>query len=539
MILDSNQVINLAKSEVDSWIEIAREDSKKLKMHFYGTGTDEWLTKIDGLESSAQIKLRKDHAISNQWLTENLLRPIDAIWPAKGGVIKPDLPESTIKQFEEITNQIKPDYSIKKYLQGIWSDKFITDPNGLIFIEIDKEGDKAYPTQKGIEKIKNMKYSGLTPEYVCFEPDIVLDVQEKPTDKKTTKKYVWVVDDSFYYRVLVEDEATTIIEAISNSFNQVPGIANSSIVDTERKIFISPIERQIGLLDKYLTNNSVKEIYQFLHGYPVFWEYVQPCNTCKGTGKVGAENCTSCDGTGQSTKKDVSDQRKLKPPKNSDDPVIAPDIAGYVSPDIAAWQEQRTELDWTNNLLYFSLWGTTIERQDNETATGRFIDAQPVNNKLNSITDIIEVIHKKVLDLLGKFYYSETYKGSTVAYGRRFLIETPDQVWDKYLTAKKEKANVGALDQLLEQYYDSEYQNNELLRLYYLKLIKIEPFIHESVQEVDAMSIDQSKKNEKIFYSDWIKTIMINEVIDTQIDTLKTKLNEYANRGSSEEGQTS
>ena len=527
MILTIDQVTAIAKAEVDSWIKIAREDSQKLRMHFYGTNTDEFLTKIDGLESEAQIKLRRDHAISNIWLTENLLRPTDTIWTSKGGAIKPELPDTSIEAFERVVKNIKGGLSIKGYLKSVWFDKFVTDPNGLLFIEVKDK--KAFPTQKGIEKIKNMQYNGVAPDYVCFEPDVILESQETPTNKKNTHKFVWVVDEKNYYRVKIWNGGATITKVIMNSFGKVPAISNSSLIDTDRKIFISPISKQVGLLDKYLTNNSVKEIHQFLHGYPIFWEYVQRCNVCKGTGKVNAEICTSCNGTGNSTKKDVSDQRKLKPPKNADDPVIAPNVAGYVSPDIASWQEQRTELDWTNNLLYFSMWGTTIERKDNETATGRFIDVQPVNNKVNAITDIVEGVHKFLLDIFGEFYYSESYKGSTVAYGRRFLIETADQVWNKYLTAKKDKSNIGALDQLLEQFYESEYQNNEMLRLYYLKLIKIEPFIHESIQEVSAMVISEEKKNEKIFYGDWIKTKMVNEVIDQTIDNLKSQLKTYAN----------
>lgn len=492
-------------------------------MHFYGTHMDDYLSQIDGLESAAQKQLRDNHAISNSFLVDNIMRPAESIWPAKGGVIKPDI--NNVDEFEEKIKNVRNGVSLKKYLRSIWFDKFVTDPNGLLFVEVVNEEAKL--TQKGIDKIKNMKYSGVVPEYVVFEPH---KIEDSKSNKKEQIRELWIVDDSFYYRVSIAgNEGPKILESIPNSWGQVPATSNSPILDTDRKIYISFIWRAIDLFGKYLENNSVKEIHQFLHGYPIFWEYVQPCNICKGTGKVSGEICGSCGGTGQATKKDVSDQRKLRPPQTTEDPVIAPNVAGYVSPDIASWQEQRTELDWTNNQLHFSIWGTTTERLENETATGRFIDVQPVNNKLNFLTDIIEGIHKRTMDLLGEFWYNESYSGSTVVYGRRFLIETPDQIWNKYVNAKEKKAPISALDQLLEQYYDSEYQNNELLRLYYIKLIKLEPFVHESIQEVEQMGISEESKNNKRYFGDWIKTMMTNEIIDLKIDTLQEQLKTYSN----------
>jgi len=277
-----------------------------------------------------------------------------------------------------------------------------------------------------------------------------------------------------------------------------------------------------------LVNNSVKEIYQFLHGYPVFWQYVKKCTKCQGSGLKDGQDCPSCSGTGYNLKKDVSDGITLKPPGDADDPILAPDVAGYVQPDLETWEMQRTELDWKYKLIEFSQWGTTSERGENETATARYIDTQPVNNKLNVYADMAEDVHAVIIDLFGKFYYSESYKGSSVSYGRRFLIESPDQIWKKYIESKNDKAPVSALDQLLEQYYESEYQRNEIFLAYYLKLIKVEPFIHDSIEEVISMEVSDIERSKKTNFSDWLKTKMVNEIIDKPAEQLIKELTEYS-----------
>jgi hypothetical protein len=529
-VLTFDEIKEISLSKVDEWIKIAREDAKLLTMHYYGVGTDEYLKQISGLENADQLALRKKHALSNQFITENLLRPLDNVWSAKGGSIKLDITDSQVKDLKEKYDDLEGGVSASEYMQHIYKDKLISDPNGLLFVEVSKEGDKAYPTQKSIFTIKNMNQKGAKPEYVCFEPDIVVAEDDKE------KQLLWLIDDAFYYRIQILDDSIKIIDEIPNSFNEVPAIKNSLIEDTLREIKLSPIHKQVDLLNKYLINGSVKEIYQFLHGYPVFWMYANKCGKCNGSGYVEGNKCTECDGTGNSSKKDVSDVIALRPPKSTDQPVLAPNVAGYVQPDLETWREQRVEQDWTWDLLFYSQWGTTTERKDNETATGRFIDVQPVNNRLNQYADMIEKVHTELLRLLGKFYY-ESFKGVNVHYGRRYLIETPNKLWEKYLNAKEKKSPISSLDQLLEQYYESEYQTNELLRNYYLKLIKVEPFVHNTNEEVINMPISDIEKGMKVYYSDWIKTVMINEVVDKDIETLKKELQTYVELKYKENGR--
>jgi len=168
-VLSEDEVKQLAIAEVDEWIEIAREDSKELMLHYYGTGTTEYLTVISGLENEEQLQLRRKHAIPNDFLTENLLRPIDAIWSAKGGSIKIDLPDTSLQKFKDDLKNVGKGYSIREYLKSVWKDKLISDPNGVVFVEVTANGDRAYLTQKSIFTIKNMKQSGIKAEYITLK----------------------------------------------------------------------------------------------------------------------------------------------------------------------------------------------------------------------------------------------------------------------------------------------------------------------------------------------------------------------------------
>ena len=190
----------------------------------------------------------------------------------------------------------------------------------------------------------------------------------------------------------------------------------------------------------------------------------------------------------------------------------------------------RNELDWKNDVICYSHWGTTIEKgSGSETATGRFIDVQPVNNKLNQYSDAVELIHAWIIDVFSDYLGENSLKSKVVNYGRRYLIESPDQIWEKYLSSKEKNAPYQTLNLLLEQYYESEFQHNELMRDYYHKIIKLEPFVHNMIQEVLAMPIQEVEKQSKIYFNDWLETVMISRVVETDISTLRQELIQFSN----------
>jgi hypothetical protein len=514
MILSPDQITAISLSPTDKWIELARKDSSVLRMHYYGEDVLRYITAVDGLETDDQVELRRKCKISNEFIVGNLLKPFDNLWAAKGGGLTVDAAKTKEKAVIEKIDET----GHIAYIKNIFFPQYVTDPNGLLFIENDKQ--KAWPTFKTIFTIKNMTLNGEIPDYVCFEPD-----QEEKEDEKLLSQTLWLVDDKYFRRIKLRNGTVEILEEIPNMYGQVPAIVNSGIIDSSRGIRVSPIHKQVDLLNSYLRKNSVKEVYQLKHDYPVYWEYESVCPDCKGSGYIESKQCTTCNGTGKGSKKNVGDKRVIKVP-TGDGVKLAPDILGWVNPPWAG-EKQRAELNAVFSDMFYSLWGATIEKAQNETATGRFIDVQPVNNALNNEAEIISVRHNHLLTMLCKFYFPETVKKVVYVYGDRYLIETPDQLLDKYNKAKTSGVPDIIKTQILIQYIESEYRRDDLMRNYNLKLIEITPFVHQSIGEVMAMSIPDEDKIMKVYFEEWVNSKQISEIIDKDKKVLKEDLLSY------------
>jgi len=98
MILQPEQLSVIALSATDKWIEEARKDSSVLRMHYYGENILQYIKEIDGLETSEQLKLRQKCKISNEFIVNNLLRPFDNLWNAKGGGLTIDAEKTTTEK---------------------------------------------------------------------------------------------------------------------------------------------------------------------------------------------------------------------------------------------------------------------------------------------------------------------------------------------------------------------------------------------------------------------------------------------------------
>lgn len=500
--------------------------SKEYSRHFSGTGTDDFLKQINNYENSGQHELRKNFAISNKWLTDELLRPIDNIWSAKGGELKVVGSNDAEKRVKSKVDNIKKGYSLRNYMKEIWLQRFIIDPNGVQFIEVSEDGKQVYPTYKSIFNIQAYKRIGIWFEWIAFEPHLRIKGDEEVKEKEQPDvEYFWFVDEEYYYLIKRKDDKYEQANRIDNSFGEVPAITNSTIYDTEMNMMVSPIDKQVGLLDSYLIKNSVKEIYQYLHNYPIFWQYQTLCPMCQGKKKLPDGNvCELCNGTGLVSKKDVSDVFLLKKNKEDEQPDPNPP-AGYVQSEIGTMSENRNELDWMFDKLFHSMWGTTTEKVGNETATGRFIDIMPVNNKLNLLADIAQTIETEILRLSCSEYQS--VQEVSVVYGRRYMIESADEIWKRYINARKEKASVTVLDYFIEQFYMTEFANNGKQAEYYFKLLRVEPYVHNSIEEVMALSVSGDIKLRKLYFPEWSKTVPVTLVIEKKPDALIDMLDKY------------
>lgn len=506
------------------WVDDARLEHKRLNVHINGgqAQTAAYLEAIDTIENSNQLHLRQKFLTTNKHALSNLSRPIDKVFSAKGGGnLYNTKTDARDKKLRNILSNVRHGKNIRNWIKDIQANKYYTDSAGLVFFEWNKKD--TYPTIKSIQSIQNYESDGRELEWVLFEPII-----EVVDGKETENKLYRFVDDSKDYLIREKNNQFEVIEeeTFKNPFGKVPAIINSDIINSELTHNESPFEVVVSLADHYLRTGTIKNLNEFLHGYPIFWRYLTDCKRCKGTGMISGNDCAYCNGTGVNLSKDVTDIIQLERPTN-EQPVLAPDVAGYVTPDITSWQEMRTEQEYIMALMELTMWGSKMQKDvNNETATAAFLNVQPVNDRLNSFSDAFEDMEKKMTDLIGVFYL-KNYEGSSINYGRRYLVELPEAIWNKYEKARREGVSKIALDYLMVQFYQAEYSNDIESLAIAQKGIKLEPFIHKTDEELVALPVSQEDKKAKIYFNEWFKSLDTLELLSRDINELSNLYSEF------------
>lgn len=519
-MLTIEQLKLIIKAGRPDWVKSAINENVAYECHINGEGSAEYLKPLRGWENKEQEAARKALVTSNRFLFENLTRPIDKVFTATGGNnVYPKNP----KIIKAVAN-IRHGYSVKRWIQNVQANKYYTDPNGLVFFEWDK--NITYPVVKKIESILNYQTDGRNVQWVVFMPE----------DSDKGKLYR-VVDEAYDYTYKEQNESLILVKdkTFKNPFLVCPAIVNSDIMHFNLNRKDSPFGPVVDLADHYLRTGSVKNIYENYHGYPIFWAYGQPCKRCHGEGTIAGESvingatvpetCPSCSGTGNTLRKDVTDVIALKPPSDSSDPKLAPDIAGYVQPDLDTWREQRTELDWLWQLMHFTIWGTSYQRDQN-TATATFIDAQPVNERLSQFSNAFEDMEQKMTELIA-LYYAKSANDISINWGKRFQIESPDAIWKKYQSARQQGSPKTALDYLLNQFYQSEYANDAESLVTSVKRMKLEPFIHLTESEVKGLGVTGIDLITKIYFNDWVKSLDDGYIFVTDLNKLRAEMSTF------------
>ena len=367
-MITAQEVLSVIKARAPQWVIDARKEQVRLSVHIDGIGTGSYLKQIDKIESQEQMQLRKRYLDTNRHLFVTLSRPISKVFSAKGGERIFNLNSaSKEKQMQDALANVRHGKSIRQWIKGVQSKKYYTDPAGLVFFEWKDK--RTWPTLKSIQTILSYRSDGRVPEWVIFEP------YRKPNDER---EYYRVVDEAFDYLYAKQGDLLTLVEdeTMANPFGQVPAIINSEVINANLTHAESPFEIVISLADHYLRTGTIKNIVEFLHGYPIFWRYLTECPTCHGVGYVanedGDENklCPSCHRSGVNLKKDITDVIQLQTPKDDTQPVLTPDVAGYVTPPVESWRELRVEQQQLRELMELTMWGSKMVKDaSNETAT--------------------------------------------------------------------------------------------------------------------------------------------------------------------------
>lgn len=497
---DLSEIIEQLKKldKTPDYIQEAREYHKELKALVYGDEYKELLLKIEHIESEKKAIARKKYARPIKDINAKILEPITNVYSATGGGKEYDIKQQeTYRNFLKQLTNVRGGLSIEKFLDKFWSkDLYIVDPNGLIFLEW--KDSNAYPTYKSIDVIRYYEHNGMNVEYVIFEP--------KKLDKG---EQLWrVYDDSFEYYILQKGENyTELIEnRIENPFGKCPGRINSDLHNFTRNYRLSFIDNIIETEKEILRDRSVLSIFKFLNGFSTPFRPKIICPNCRGLGKNGIENCTTCNGKGVILDKDVTDEIIIPVDLNSDGPVKLPtNFAGFISPDIKIWDQYKTEENDLFNQCFESIWGTRESESKDQTAMSVIINTQPMISKLNSISDLAQSQEQFFTELLANFYIigkNKEKRISTITYGRNYIIQPPEFLLEQYQKSNEKEDPIIIRDRKLIEYLTSKYKNDpSTLKIELIKK-QLEPYIHYNIRLVKEIygPLEAQKKG---LFTDW------------------------------------
>lgn len=540
MILTIEQIKGIILNNPNKKLILAAQKaSKKLRLHCYGEGLDNEISCIEGHEKENLLNIRKKYAKPNKDIMARLARPIDKVFTAKGGSLYFNLTEAGDKKARELNMNAKDGISIRKWVETVWKPHMIDDPNGMAFMEIGEPINgqpDTYPTYKSIFSVYDYLPTGSSLEYIVFHVDSKEKV--KSGYEKEDKIYR-VVDDAFDYWIKVDGETITILKEYTfpNFFGYVPAILNSDLLSSQVEgLRLSLFSDVIELADDFLLTGSIRNQNKIRMGFPKYWEHASDCNVCKGEGKVNGEDCAACKGTGKNIMINPGDT-KLLPLPTKDEPGVAPDVAGFVDFPTAYFEFSTAELQQLENLMSLTLWGTETKQQPQgmaadksgtvKTATQVIDDIQPKADRLFTISEMAEDRHKFILDSKIKIAIDSSYKGSSVNYGRRYMLEGPDEIWLRYSEARAKGSAISILDDLLMEYIETKYSGDPVGMNIQLKLLQVEPFVHMTVQQVQALNASFEDYNKKLYFSEWLATLNDAMLLSFSVDALKQQLADY------------
>jgi len=497
------EVIKLLKDNLTptKWVLKSRETHKTLNALVTGKNfSDVLINKIEKIESNARKVARKNYSKDIRDLFDRVMQPRSNVFSSSGGSTINNLEGEVREKVIEVLNNFKGQKTIKQYLANNLFQLEDIDPNGLLFMEYESDID-IYPTYKSINDIRNYKSNGQLLEWVIFEPKTII--------VNNTSIMEWrVVDDRNDYTFQQIGSSFILAEhkTFAHPFTNVPAVILSDIQEIGSEVRISPINPIQKLSEDYARDKSIRTIYKFQNGFPKHWRYEAFCRPCQGTGKSNdGKGCTTCKGSGKARNNDVTDTTTLNFPREGQ-PVVTPNLEGFSSPDLETWGQYNSDLRDMEELIESTMWGTRrVDKGANETATGRFIDTQPVTNKIDQFADNYEWVSNALIGFVEDWENGEPKeeKGVTLITGRRFIIESSDVLLDKYTDSVSKGVNSSVLDKLLEEFIYSKYQNNAHLLNMMLVKKDVEPYVHLDIKDVNAMFGREEADRKQSFVNFW------------------------------------
>lgn len=550
MVFTDDQIAGIIKTNPQKkLVKYAQDQASKLKTLIHGENLSSALARDQYFENEDIYKSRNSSAMSNKDLFARLFHREQMVFTAQGGASYfTGISEQQAKDFNQKLDNIRFSMSLRRWIEHFSLPAFRCDPMGVIFIEFDQT---AYPTYKCSSTVYDYLPNGRKLEYVSFQltkTDCDLfgitdeNLKDQQPDFKTN--YYRFVDDLRDVIVKYENSIVTTIDSLKHGWKQTPSFIISDIIsfdDTQK--FLSPVNEVLELAKSFLNDRSIRDLQKKYHGFLKAIEPLLQCGICEGTGFLSGSACPECTplgadkGTGYKLRTKVADVARFPIKTGSGENFDFNKYFGYVKLPIEVWDKQDASLQDIENLITDVYWGTEKrqsttgpkkgDKSIEETATKTLANLQPIYARLNTTADWAEKTENIIADFVGKKEFT-SFKKSQISYGRYYILETPEELMEEYLTLKEKGASQSSLFSALKRYLHSAYQADPSTLAVELKMINVEPFIHYTTSEVLANNPAKIDYYCKLYFSEWRQLQDFNYLLVTKEEDLRKSLIEYA-----------
>lgn len=481
--------------------------------------------------------------------------PKDKTFPLiREGETLQDYCEKNFPYFQSVTN----------WLFSVCLKKYLTDPNGVIFIKpLNYEVEPTEFLQPfpmifdccDVKEFIDEEYAVLNDPAGCYYTVLR---GNKEVEKKGKSYYVVDTERILKYDQVDAKENYTIVEDYPHGLGRLPVFKLGGVIceaQGSEYLYESRICGILPELDEALREYSDLQAAKVLHCFPESWEHTSSeCMTCKGTGlrpntawyqgcepTVPAQiDCSDCRGHGYIAAGPYS-KMLIKPAEMGKHPVPNPP-KGYVIKDI---QIVKLMEDSVRQHIYDGMAAINFQELAevpmNESGVAKAVDRDEQNNTVHAIAEDLVKIMDSTYSLIADYRYKDIYSFEEID-GMLPQIPVPEKfdlfsiknLQEDLKNAKDNKVNPLIQNAMEVDYAGKLFNTDNSVRDMVAITIKLDPLA--SVSEDEKMS---RLSNRGILPETYIISSNINEFVQRAIDEdptftqkklkeQKDKMTEYA-----------
>lgn len=443
-------------------------------------------------------------------LTDEIQDACGAVHTAQDRSIRVELSTDTLQSdYEQFIEKIR----LNDFVAADCGNALFAAPNSFVIVDLATDQTSQFPVPTvyllasakvvGAEINTSAERRGQC-EWIYFETELT-DALGAPL------RALFDAEAFSLYRRIPGTGNWVLVRSSPHQLGYCPAFKMWPDVDAANPFVSNTILRPLlGKLDRYPIDDASKEMLDTIGANPIFWHWkTEKCDyktsdnrSCKH-GFI--ERPTMKDGRVVSTTKErcpiyeacqersligVGTRIPVPAPTSREDADLRPP-AGWVQVDVNALTYNRDKVVAVRSEIKSAATGIDGELVKNEAVNADQVLAflESGRKVLSYLAQHYEVLHKWVLDTIGRLRYGSAYLGSEVSYGRRFTMLSGDQLMTLKDVAKRSGApgwQLEEIDSLLQTYHA---RNDASRSLRFQLLTDLNPYPYSTPAELQAASI--------------------------------------------------